>query len=679
MSTNVTKTLRGRRDTGVAKLPGLPAVSTGNASLDAWITAATERLEVREGQRGNGFERAVTVRELKDFTAKFEQAQSAALQNIEAGTAIAISVGGMTATMAIKKFEDAIRATKLYQDLKKRLDDPSRFDDLRVEVREELLRDLAQLAREQGAKVERLERIITDRNLALSMRIETVTAAAADAAAGARELVFASAEQGRAQAGKITQLEASLGNYYQDGKPGRANLEQSMTVTADRVEGLRSQYTLKVQAGGSLAGFGLSATEKDGKPDSAFIIAANKFAIVNPATYTAGLTNTPDAAHIPFGVDANGIYMNSNVYVKGNMRVDTGGKTLSDGLRGSLDVNSGASETTSWSDTTARNTIWRNLGKSGNAPNNNHLVIGDMVTIGKTTKQWMGSYWDDPGIVINGSMLVNGTIAGQKLIANTITADKIDSRGLTIKDANGNIILGAGNNLDFSRINGLGSLARQSTVATSQLTGNLASSRITGLGALATQNAIEIPESPNNSQVYYTYNGVTYKVGATAFVTELNKIKSTNIGTYMESAAIGSAYIGNAAVGTLHIQGNAVTVPQWAQSINEADGAGWDGNHWNWKTFASRSFYMPEAGKYIIIVNGFLSATGSGWDYAGFGLWVNGTLINTIACDKYMFGGTICAYVEAAKGSSVLVDVRWSAAKKMRFYKCYMVVMGCMR
>ena len=540
-----------KRDTGTARLPGLPRVSTGNASLDAWITAATERLEVREGQRGNQWERAVTQRELQALTDKIGTLQEVPKTAGDGtDTSLVISVGGMTATMAIKKFEDAIRATKLYQDLKKRLDDPSRFDSLRAEVREELLRDLAQMAREQGAAVESATRILQDANLRLAMRIDTVTAAAADAAAGVRELTFASAEQGRAQAGQITQIVASLGNYYQDGEPGRVDLEQSMTATADRVQGLEGQYTLKIQAGGALAGFGLAATEKDGEPSSAFIIAADKFAIVDPNTWSTGLTNTPDQSHIPFGVDANGIYLNNNVYVRGNMRVDTGGKTLAQGLRGSLAVNGGSSY---WSDTTARNAIWRALGNGSSASNNNHLVIGDTVTIGSTTKQWMGSYWDVPGIVINGSMLVNGSVAAQK----------IDTRGLTIQDDYGNVILGAGSGLDVSHINGLGSLATQNSVAASSVTGlgslatqnSVAASSVTGLGNLATANTVNIASASANSQV--TINGT--RIASSELVSRLNKISSSNISTFMSSAAIGSAYIGNAAVGSAHIQNAAIT------------------------------------------------------------------------------------------------------------------------
>ena len=674
MSAQRTRALRGQRDTGAARLPGLPAVSTGNVQLDAWITAATERLEVREGQRGNGFERAVTVRELKEFEAQQAQNIVAQMGAIADGTNIAISVGGMTATMAIKKFEDAIRATKLYQDLKKRLDDPSRFDDLRAEVREELLRDLTKLALEQGAKVERVERIIAEHNLQIAMRIETVTAAAANAAAGAREVMFATAERDRAQAGKITQLEASI--TAQSTKT--AKLEQQMTVTADKVQGLSGQYTLKIQAGGALAGFGLAATEKDGKPDSAFIIAANKFAIVNPSTWSAGLTNTPDQSHIPFGVDANGIYLNNNVYVKGLMRVDTAGKTLADGLRGSLDANGG---TGNWNDNTARNTIWKALGKSGNATNNNHLVIGDTVTIGSVTKQWMGSSWAVPGIVINGDMLVNGTIAGSKIAANTVTADKIDSRGLTIKDSKGNVIFGASQNLNVSRILGLGDLATQDTVSTGQLTGNLAASRVSGLGTLATQNTVNIAANTADSMV--TIGG--QKISASQLLTSLNKLDSTNISTFMKAAAIGGAYIGNAAVGTLKIAGNAVTVPVHYSRRERVDGTGWERSSatpYSWVEYLKCKYTADEDMHVTMIVcticgNNTIEKTETAWTRV-YIPWVYEDSAGNDWNTHYN-GSTFVTGFHLAKNQSITVYVYFGGHKVMSMFSANVLLLGTKR
>jgi hypothetical protein len=67
------------------------------------------------------------------------------------------------------------------------------------------------------------------------------------------------------------------------------------------------------------------------------------------------------------------------------------------------------------------------------------------------------------------------------LIDGTVTADHIDSRGLSIRDANGNIILAAGSPLQVDNVSGLGNLATQNNVSTSQ---------VTGLGSLATQDTV---------------------------------------------------------------------------------------------------------------------------------------------------------------------------------------------
>lgn len=519
------------RDTGKAKLPGLtPPPTTGNRAMDQWVKQVTERMEVREGSRGNPYERAVTMREFKaivDTTNKIVEPKPSKDGDIE------FDLGnGMTATIAIEKFIKSIKELQVYKDLIKRLDDPSRFDNLPGEVREILLRSIADEAAKLGATITRIEKVQAERFKSLAFRVDQVTAAVDGASAGIRELAFATASADFAQAGKVVQLEASLGNYYQDGTPGRAILEEQMTVTADRIAGLRSQWTMKVQAGKYVAGIGLAATESgSGTGTSALIIAADKFAIVNPSTYTAGLTNTPDPAHIPFGVDTNGIYMNTNVYLRGLMRIDGGGKTLADGLRGSVMVGT----TGAWSDNVARQMVWNKLGKGGVPANNNHLVIGDTVTIGTTTKQWNGGAWDVPGVVLNGNMLVDGSIS----------ASKVNTTGLIVRDQYGNPILGAGYQLPYSYVTGLGTMATASSAA---------------IGSTVTMG------------------GQVLKV--TDFINTLSKINGANISTFIASGAIGSAYIGNAAIqnahivnaaiDTLKIQGNAVTVPGAGQGIYEA-------------------------------------------------------------------------------------------------------------
>lgn len=59
------------------------------------------------------------------------------------------------------------------------------------------------------------------------------------------------------------------------------------------------------------------------------------------------------------------------------------------------------------------------------------------------TRFWNGTSWLVINAVVDGNLIVSGTIGTDALQANSVTAIKIDSRGLTIKDANGGIVFDA--------------------------------------------------------------------------------------------------------------------------------------------------------------------------------------------------------------------------------------------
>lgn len=78
-------------------------------------------------------------------------------------------------------------------------------------------------------------------------------------------------------------------------------------------------------------------------------------------------------------------------------------------------------------DNMARNSIWWALGYGGSASSNNHLRIGDTVTLtnsGQTvsaTGYWTGSSWANPGAVLDGNLLVGGNITGQEFSGGVFT------------------------------------------------------------------------------------------------------------------------------------------------------------------------------------------------------------------------------------------------------------------
>ena len=95
----------------------------------------------------------------------------------------------------------------------------------------------------------------------------------------------------------------------------------SIQTNATSVNGLSGQYSVKIDSNGHVAGFGLSNTTVNSTPSSAFIVRADNFAIVDPASTSNGLgTTSPSTASVPFTVTSattlNGVAVPAGVYMK---------------------------------------------------------------------------------------------------------------------------------------------------------------------------------------------------------------------------------------------------------------------------------------------------------------------------------------------------------------------------
>ncbi|MBX3653188.1 MAG: DUF1983 domain-containing protein [Ramlibacter sp.] len=302
-----------------ATLPGLRLPAGVPKDQSDFFKAVKERLEVREGERGNPFERALTRRDLRG-----ELETLGIVVQPTARTATGVPVGSNSVSgggaYSPEVFAESIRNTKLYRDLLRRIDDPARFNDFPEKTRALLLQDIAGEAAKRGAEIRRLDEQIQEAGRSFAQSIQEVTAATATAAAGVRQVAFASANENRATAGVVTQVQARLDDF--DG--GGATVEEYAIAIADRTTGLEAQKVIKVTAGNAIAGIGIAATDPgDGNATSAVIILADKFAIVGADDIIANPL-APDASRIPFGIDT----ANDVIYINGQVRINAGGRPL---------------------------------------------------------------------------------------------------------------------------------------------------------------------------------------------------------------------------------------------------------------------------------------------------------------------------------------------------------------
>ncbi len=152
---------------------------------------------------------------------------------------------------------------------------------------------------------------------------------------------------------------------------------------------------------------------------------------------------------------------------------------------------------------------WSNAAATAATPDG-APVLDDMVTIanGSTfalTRRWNGNSWVNIGKVIDGNLLVTGSV----------NAAAINSNGLTIRDPYGNIILHAGGGaaLDYGYVGGT--------------------------------------KPPANATV-----------NTGAFANLAGKLTPGNISTFLDPNTVTGTYIANLTVSALKIQNEAVTIPR---------------------------------------------------------------------------------------------------------------------
>ena len=348
-----------------------------------------------------------------------------------------------------------------------------------------------------------------------------------------------------------------------------AALQTESTTRANTDGTLLAQYTVKVDVNGRVAGFGLASTSSGGTPTSSFVVIADKFAVVSPSS-------TGEVPKIPFvvgTVDGVSAVAMSSAFIQdaaittakiGSLQVDDA--KIKDGAIKTAKI-ADAAITTAKIDDAQITSAKIGLLQVGTANIANGAISNAKISD------------------LNATKITAGVISVDRLAANSITADKIDSKGLTIKNAAGAVLFGSGTALDWSLVSGSGKPANNADVTSANIAAG-----IVGQGTFA----------------------------------KLSQLNNGNISTYMAGAAIGTAQIGvaviksaqidTAQIKTLHIDNQQVTSSAFAGANGyERWFSGSIGGGWN-DTYASSAIFA-NAGDVVLITATFQVDATASYEY----------------------------------------------------------------
>lgn len=523
-----------------------------------------------------------------------------------------------------------------------------------------------------------------------------------------------------AMTGTITQ-----GQLYQDlssridlidgNHPGSVNdriqgaIQNEASVRADETGDLFAKYTVKVDVAGHVSGYGLASTGNAAAAFSEFGVLADRFFISPPATSsnTAPTTNlypgrvwvdtstspsvtkyytgsswstTPQA--LPFIVQTSpikvddidipaGVYMNAAYIKNGTITNAKIGKAAIDDAK---IANLSASKITSGEIAVGREikssgfiansgstagTGWR-IGGNGNAEFSNATVRG---TVYATNGQFWGTLLGGAATAFNSGL---GFYAG-----GGSTADGTKYRWRV-------------GNPSGARIQWTGSAVEvynaSNTLAFSS--GGIAWDSVTGkpiFGDLAAKDSLgytEITGTKPPSDADKTSSNVAKGITNQGAFATLGKLTKYNISTYIETAAITKAYIGNAEIDTLKLAGNAVTVPQIATSGDALTG------DLTWKTVIETSITLDSSG--TVMANfackqGFFSFPNA-WL---FKMYIDGTVVfevgGTSGIDSIAMVGAKSISVASNSTKAVTIKVVWNSNNQVQVLNRSLWVMGAKR
>jgi hypothetical protein len=281
-----------------AQLPALPATS------DSFLLKVKIILDSMLGRTGSQYDRVVTWRDLWNLGFSFNGGNVGVGIGIDQGqTSSAGQLPAHILDELARQFERELRNSPSYKLLTTKI---GTLEDLAAypeELRQLVASNILEVARQRQADIVSTESRLQSLETSMASRMVELTSSIGEASAGLREVDFTYSTRTLALSKKITTVSARLDSAGGEG----VTLEQQLSAQATTNGQLLGQYTLRINAGGKISGFGLASTETS----SEFVILADKFGI---------FTNSGDV--MPFGVDGTGVYMNTNVRINGSALIN---------------------------------------------------------------------------------------------------------------------------------------------------------------------------------------------------------------------------------------------------------------------------------------------------------------------------------------------------------------------
>lgn len=289
------------------QVPALPAIpATASPEMRKYLETLSQVVLIRLGRRGDPRDRAVTMRELIDSGLAKEMASSPFDPN-RSGNAGFVQPGASLVDLAVPPAPTGFAANGAYSQINLNWDYPAYSNHSHTEVHvhtSDVIGDATLLGIQTG-------RVFVDPVGSGQTRYYWVRHINTDGLAGP----FNSASG--TVASTATDVNHMLGILT--GAITSSELATSLATPIGDIPGIKTdiqdlegQYSVKIDNNGHVAGFGLSNTTTTAGPTSAFIVRADRFAVIDPASTADGLgTTSPTAANVPFFIDSGTTYIKS--------------------------------------------------------------------------------------------------------------------------------------------------------------------------------------------------------------------------------------------------------------------------------------------------------------------------------------------------------------------------------